>query len=204
MSNSIIIIGAGGHGKVVADIARLNGYSYIAFLDDKPGLSECGGYSVLGGIAKSSEYPDFDFVVAIGSSAAREKIQNELLGRGHKIVSLIHPRAVVAQSAQIGEGSVVMAGAVINPDAVIGKGCIVNTCASVDHDCRIGDFSHISVGAHIAGTVNIGRGVLIGAGAAVINNLVITDGCTVGAGAAVVCDLLDKGTYVGVPAKRIK
>lgn len=92
----------------------------------------------------------------------------------------------------------------MNPGAVIGKGCIINTCASVDHDCRVEDFVHVSVGAHVAGTVRIGERTWVGAGATVSNNVRICDDCMIGAGAVVVKDIMERGTYVGVPAERIK
>ena len=120
------------------------------------------------------------------------------------IVSLVHPSAVIAPNVKIGVGTVVMAGAVINPWTKIGQGCIINTCASVDHDCRIGDFVHVSVGAHVAGTVIIGDNTWVGAGATVSNNIEIVEDCMIGAGAVVIADITEHGTYVGVPAKKLK
>lgn len=201
--NRLTIIGASGHGKVVADIARLKGYSEIAFLDDARGLSEVSGYPVLGRV---SAYPDRmqdDFIVAIGDAATRRRIQEELAGEGAKLVTLMHPSAVVAKDVEMGAGSVVMAGAVVNPSVKIGRGCIVNTCASVDHDCAVGDFAHVSVGAHLAGGVAIGDGTWIGIGAVVNNCLSICPNCVVGAGAVVISDINDSGTYVGVPARLV-
>ena len=104
----------------------------------------------------------------------------------------------------LGTGTLVAAGAVINPGAVIGDGCIINTCASVDHDCVLEDFVHRAVGAHVAGTVSIGAGTWIGAGATVSNNLQICGGCMIGAGAVVIKSITESGTYVGVPAEKIK
>ena len=97
-----------------------------------------------------------------------------------------------------------MAGVVINPGAQIGKGCIINTSSSVDHDCQIEDYVHISVGAHLSGTIEVGERTWIGAGATVSNNVNICGGCTIGAGAVVVKDITESGTYVGVPAKKIR
>lgn len=203
MNKRIVIIGAGGHGKVVADIARFN-YEEICFLDDSA-TQECLGYPVVG---KSSDYKgyieDSDFFVAIGNANVRKKIIDQLEAENGKIATLIHPNAVIAKEVTIGVGSVVMAGAVINPDSQIGKGCIINTCASVDHDCMIGDYVHVSVGAHVAGTVKIGEKVWIGAGATVINNIEIIRDCMIGAGAVVVNDILCVGVYIGVPAKEIR
>lgn len=195
----LLIIGASGHGKVVADIARLNGYQEIAFLDDNPEVKHCGQYSVIG-ISDDVGDVDGDVIVAIGNAKVRHRIQRNI--NSERIVTLIHPSAVVSDS-QIGRGTVVMAGAVINPGAVIGEGCVINTSSSVDHDCRIGDYVHIAVGAHIAGSVEIGVETWIGAGATVSNGVTICGGCMIGAGAVVVSDIADPGTYVGVPVRRV-
>ena len=203
MEKTILIIGASGHGKVVADIAKKNGYEKIYFLDDNPSLSECGGYPVLG---NSSKYLDFDcdIFVAIGNAGIRKHIQENVEKEGKSIATLIHPNAVIGENVRIGAGTVVMAGAVINPCAAIGKGCIINTCASVDHDCILEDYVHISVGAHLAGTVHVGASTWIGVGAVVSNNINVTAGCMIGAGAVVVREIENKGTYVGVPAKCLR
>ena len=197
----LVIIGASGHGKVVADIARKTGYEKICFLDDNDRLTECGGYSVVG---KSSDWGNFDgdVFVAIGNAKIREQIMEELVGRTVPI--LLHPNAVIGENVSIGFGTVVVAGAIINPGATIGKGCIINTGASVDHDCKIDDFVHVSVGAHIAGTVKVGKGTWIGVGAVVKNNLNICGGCMIGAGAVVIKDICNPGTYIGVPARNVK
>lgn len=202
--NKLMIIGASGHGKVVADIAEKNGYDNIAFLDDNTAIKLCGKYTVIGRCEDASLHKDADFVVAIGNAEIRRKVQTRLSENRLHIVSLLHPDAVVAESVTIGVGTVVMAGAVINPYVKIGHGCIINTCSSVDHDCIIGDFTHVSVGAHVAGTVSIGDHTWIGASATVSNNITICADCLIGAGAVVVRDINEPGTYVGVPAKRIK
>lgn len=200
--NSIVIIGASGHGKVAADIARQMGYDDIRFLDDNTDIKDCGGYPLVG---KSGDFADFHcgFFVAIGNPVVRQRISEGLEAAGKKIVTLIHPNAVIAEQVSIGTGTVVVAGAVINPCTTIGKGSIVNTCASVDHDCVIGDYAHISIGAHVAGTATIGERTWIGAGATVSNNLSICSDCMIGAGAVVVRNIEEPGTYVGVPAKRV-
>lgn len=174
----LVIIGASGHGKVVADIASNNGYDNIIFLDDNIHINECAGHPVIG---KSTEIDNIeaDVIVAIGNTLIRKQIQESI--DESKLVTLIHPKAVISQDVVIGKGSVVMAGAVINASARIGKGCIINTCASVDHDCIVNDYSHISVGSHLCGTVNIGSQTWVGAGAIVSNNVSICDKCTVGA-----------------------
>ncbi len=197
----IIIIGASGHGKVVADVAVQNGYEEILFLDDNPKVKECGDFPVVGTSRDSALYTGCDFIVGIGNAQTRERIQERLESEGLHLSTLIHPAAVVANSALIQSGTVVMAGVVINPGAKIGKGCIVNTCSSVDHDCVISDYVHVSVGAHISGMVQIGVRTWIGAGATVCNNLSICGDCVIGAGAVVIKNIETRGTYIGVPAK---
>lgn len=198
----LVIIGASGHGKVVADIARQTGYDEIRFLDDNEELAFCNGYPVVG---RCGEFENFNcnFIVAIGNPVTRQCVQLQLEAAGKTIVTLIHPNAVTGENVSIGIGTVVMAGAVINPGARIGKGCIINTCSSVDHDCQLADFVHVAVGAHIAGTCTIGEGTWIGAGATVINNVHICGNCMIGAGAVVIKKIEESGTYVGVPAKRM-
>lgn len=196
------IIGASGHGKVIADIALNRGYEDIAFLDADESITDCLGFLVYGPSLEEAAYRDEDFFVAVGNGKARERLFGELDGKGLSIVSLIHPAAVLGQRVQIGRGTAVMAGAVINPDTVIGQGCIINTGATVDHDNQIGDFVHVSVGAHLAGTVFVGKGTWIGAGATVSNNISLCGGCMIGAGAVVVKDIDEAGTYIGVPARR--
>lgn len=192
----LVIIGASGHGKVIADIAEKNGYKEIVFLDDNESIRECAGFPVIGKLSEADRI-DGDKIVAIGNAKIREKIQEQL----QDLIMLLHPSAIISRRVKIGIGSVVMAGAVINSDVIIGNGCIINTGASVDHDCRIGNYSHVSVGAHIAGTVEIGDRTWIGAGATVSNNVNICEDCMIGAGAVVIKDIDRAGTYVGVPAR---
>lgn len=197
--NRLIIIGASGHGKVVADIAVLNGYEDIVFLDDDENAKECAGWPV---IAKSDQAPDGEVFVAVGNAETRKRLMANYAERN--LPTLIHPSAVIAKNVEIGKGSVVMAGTVINSGARIGKGVIINTSSSVDHDCIVEDYCHIAVGAHLSGTVVVGEGTWIGTGATVSNNINICGGCMIGAGAVVIKDINEPGTYVGVPAKPIK
>lgn len=201
MTNCIVIIGAGGHGRVIADTALLSGYKDVVFLDD---AEKCE-------VEISGKTDDFvkylnncDFFVAIGNNKTRAKITDKIKNSGAAIVSLIHPSAVIGSNVVIGKGSFVAPGAIINTGAVIGDGVILNTASSVDHDCRVGDFSHVSIGSRVAGTVQIGKGCFIGAGAVIINNTTICEACVIGAGSVVVKDVVECGTYVGVPARKIK
>lgn len=199
------MLGAGGHGKVCAEIASLMGYAEIIFFDDNPAADTCLGYPVAGDRKAFFKVEHSDCFIAIGSNATRKRIAEQVLRTtGHSLVTLVHPSATVSAHASLSEGTVVMAGAVINPGAVIGRGCIINTAASVDHDCEIDDWCHISVGAHLAGTVKLAPLAFIGAGATVINNIKIaTEAVTIGAGALVIRDITERGTYIGIPARRI-
>lgn len=193
----LVIIGASGHGKVIADIAILNGYKDIVFLDDDANIKECAGFPLVGATSEA-EHLEGDKIIAIGNASVRKRMSEEITG----LVTLVHPAASISQRVKLGAGTVVMAGAVINSDAVIGEGCIINTCASVDHDCKIGSFVHVAVGAHVAGAVTIGDSIWIGAGATVSNNVNICSDCMIGAGAVIVKDITEAGVYVGCPAER--
>lgn len=205
MKKELVIIGASGHGKVVADIAKkTQRYEKIYFLDDNESVKICNGYEVVGKTVDFGYYLDCaEFFVAIGNASIRKKIFLQLKNSDAIIATLCHPSSVIADDVQIGCGTVVMAGTVINSGTVIGNGCIINTCSSVDHDCQIDDFVHVSVGAHLAGTVTIGQETMIGAGATVINNIGICSKCMIGAGAVIIKGIEKKGTYVGIPAIRI-
>ena len=171
-------------------------------MDDNPNVQECAGFRVVGTLEDIDKYPDYDVIVAIGNACIRKKIQKQV--GEDRLTTLIHPQSVISRRVTIGQGTVIMAGAIINSDTKIGEGCIINTGASVDHDCSIGDFVHVSVGAHIAGSVTIENGTWIGAGATVSNNIEICSECLIGAGAVVVSNIKEKGTYIGVPVKKMK
>ena len=204
MNEQVIVIGASGHGKVVADIVRRSGDTLLGFLDDNEALPpEIAGIPVLGKVANYAKYPNASFVIGIGNSTVREKIARQL--DGVHWYTAIHPSAVIsALDTRIGAGSVIMANAVINPSAHIGAHCIINTASVMEHDNHVGDFTHISVGAKLGGTVSIGSHTCIGIGATVSNNVSIYDHCMIGAGAVVIRDIKESGTYVGVPARKIK
>lgn len=203
--NKLYIVGASGHGKVVADIAKCIGcYKEILFLDDDIEKTQCGQYRVIADTKYVDKIEnDNDVIVAIGNMQIREGFVCRLLRDGMNVPILIHPQAVVAEDVEIGQGTVVMAGAVVNSGVHIGRGVIVNTSSSVDHDCQIGNFTHVSVGAHLAGTVSVGDRVWVGAGAIINNNLTIHNDCMIGSGAVVVKNINEEGTYIGVPAKRM-
>lgn len=199
----LIIIGAGGHGCVVADIAlQCNTYEQIVFLDDR--LQEnLLGFPVLGKVIDFRKYLEgWEFFVAIGDNRIRGGIFSELIKSGANIATLVHPKSYIGSKVKIGKGTVVMAGAVVNPLVVIGDSCIINTCASIDHGCIIGDYTHISVGAHLAGNIKVGNYVFTGIGTTLKNGIAVCDDCIIGAGAVVVKDIKETGVYIGIPAKR--
>ncbi|MFJ7847250.1 acetyltransferase [Peribacillus sp. NPDC097206] len=205
MSKKLLIIGASGHGKVVADIAlKMNTWENIFFLDDDEMTNVSLGIEVIGKSCVFHKYKeDFDMLVGIGNNTTREKLQERLEEEGVSIPTLIHPAAIIGEQVSLGKGTVVMAGVVINSCTSIGKGCIINTGATVDHDNLIEDYVHISPGVHLAGTVKIGQGSWVGIGSVVSNNIQITSKCVVGAGAVVVKDITEPGTYVGIPARGV-
>ena len=204
MSKDVIIIGAGGHAKVIADIIYKSGDNLIGFLDDN--LANRGkeiylGKKVLGTTKDIKNYNKNYFIIGIGNNSIRKKINNE---NNLKLYTAIHPSAIIAQDVKIGTGSVIMAGVVINPGTVIGKNCIINTCSSLDHDNLLEDYVHISPGAHLAGTVSVKEGTWICTGATIINNITIAQNNIIGAGSVVIKDINEEnGTYVGVPVKKL-
>ena len=201
MSNRLIIIGAGGHGKGIADIAVKNGYTNISFLDDGA-TGDRMGFPIIGTTAEVEGLNDgkTDFVIGIGNNKIRKMIAEKY---DVNWVTLIHPSAQIATGVSIGEGTVIMAQAVVNACAVVGRHCIVNTRAVVEHDNFLGDFVHISPRVALGGTVRIGEQSHIGIGATVINNINVCRDCTVGGGAVVIRNIEHRGTYVGIPAKEV-
>lgn len=201
MNDRLIIIGAGGHGKVVADNALKNGYAHVCFADDRA-TGQCMGLPIIGTTSDLDALNDghTDFVIGIGNNEIRKRIAEE-----HNLpwATLIHPSVQIAVNASVGKGTVVMAGAVINADATVGNHCIINTGAIVEHDNRVHDYVHISPRAALGGTVCVGELTHVGIGATVRNNITITEKCLVGAGAVVVKNIEKSGVYVGVPAKEI-
>ncbi len=208
MSARIVIVGAGAHGAVVADIlqrAREAGAAAapIGFVDDTPsGLgTSVLGLDVLGPIASLGQHGHDAVIVAVGDNRARRALTERLLAAGERLATAVHPYACVAPSATLGAGTMVCAGAVIAPRAAIGRGVIVNTKASVDHDTIVGDFAHVSAGATVGGRVRLGEEALIAIGASVTSGMTVGARTVIGAGAVVVDPIPDDVVAFGVPAR---
>jgi len=201
ISKGYIILGAGGHGAVIADILRRCGSDFLGFLDDTLPLgSEILSAKILGKFNNCIDYPDALFIIGLGYNDQRKKVAETY---DIKYGIAIHPGAIIGESVEISAGTVVMAGGIINPRTTIGEHCIINTNASVDHDNKLGSFVHISPSAALAGHVQIGNNTHIGIGAVVKNEISICSDTIIGAGAAVVKNITTPGTYVGVPARKI-
>lgn len=204
MTGVLAIVGAGGHGRVVADAALEAGWREVVFFDDRfPGLVSTLDWPVLGTFEDLFKAPErFDGVAAgIGDGKTRLAVLDRLLECQAPLATIIHPRAWISSRTSLGEGTMVAAGAIINVGATIGRGSIVNTGATVDHDCHLGPGVHVAPGAHVSGSVEIGAVSWIGVGASVRQGVRIGSGTVVGAGAAVVSDLPDCVVAVGVPAR---
>jgi sugar O-acyltransferase (sialic acid O-acetyltransferase NeuD family) len=200
----LAILGASGHGKVVADAALMGDWDEILFFDDAwPELTEVGVWMVVGNTQRLLEQAlCFEgAIVAIGDNLIRLEKQHELEQTGIQLLTIIHPSAVVSPYSEIGKGSVVFAGAVINAFATIGIGCIINTCSTIDHDCVLADGVHVSPGAHLGGNVHVGKAAWVGIGSSVRQCIQIGENVVVGAGAAVVNDIEPGLTVIGVPAR---
>ena len=201
---NVIILGAGGHAKAIAECVLKSGDNLIGFLDDNIELQNkeiYEGKKVIGKLNDIDKYQNNYFIIGIGNNKIRKQIASKY---NLKWYTAIHPSTIIATDVEIGEGSVIMPGVTINVSTKIGKHAIINTAASLDHDNIIEDYVHISPGSHIAGTVVIKESSWICIGATVSNNIVIGENNIIGAGAVVIKDILDNNsTYIGIPAKKL-
>jgi sugar O-acyltransferase (sialic acid O-acetyltransferase NeuD family) len=201
MSLPIVVLGAGGHGKVIADMLLAGGERIEGFLDDgKPIGHEVLGIPVIGGADWLDAHPA-RVALGIGDNRARARLAERILATRSTLLTVVHPRAVVAASAKLEDGVVVMANASINPDAVIARGAIINTGAVVEHDCVIGAFAHVSPRAALAGGCRVGAFAHVGIGAAMLPGTSVGDDAVVGGGALVARDIPAASVASGVPAR---
>ena len=207
----LVIWGASGHARVVADIVRLQGtYDLLGFLDDiNPGRhgSEFDGLPILGGSEKLDELKELGvshLIIGFGNCAARLKATALVREQGFSLATAIHPKAIIASDVLVAQGTVIAAGAVVNPGAKIGENVIINTGATVDHECSIEEGVHLCPGVHLAGSVTIGRASWIGIGTIVSDHLRVGANTVIGAGAVVVHDIPDNVVAYGVPARVVK
>jgi UDP-perosamine 4-acetyltransferase len=206
----VVLIGAGGHGRVVLDILRAAGvHKPIGFLDADPQLTgqTIGGLPVLGQInllPKLKSQKVKGAIISIGDNSPRRRYFQKVADHGFELVNAIHPGSHVSSTVRLGRNIVIAAGAVVSTDAQLADGVIVNTSAVIDHECEIGRAVHICPSATLAGRVRVGDETFIGLGCNIIQCLKIGSHATVGAGAVVIQDVPDGATVIGVPARVIK
>jgi len=207
---NVIIVGAGGQGRVIADAIRCSsrrnrGLTLGGFLDDKFGLEavKSTGPGILGRIEDIRRVPHDAVIVGIGDNATRRRLFCDLEAQGENIISIVHPDAVVAEDVFIGKGTVIFAGVVVNAGSCVGSNVILNTGCTVDHNANIDSHVHICPGVHLAGGVTVEEGAFVGVGTAVIQNRTIGAWAIVGAGAVVIRNIMPGTTVVGVPARVI-
>lgn len=208
MAGKLIIVGAGGHGRVCAEVARAAGLTVVGFCDAAKGIGEMVNAIPVVASGPGDLPADYDpsetgLFIAIGDNDRRAELSAEAEGLGYRLPILIHPSAILSESATVAGGTVLMPAVVINANSRIGRGCIVNTSATLDHDNALEDFVQISPGVHSAGTVTYGARAFVGTGAAIIPGVSIGVGAIVGAGSTVVRDVADGERVVGVPAAPI-
>jgi UDP-perosamine 4-acetyltransferase len=202
MTLPIIVIGGGGHGRVVIDALLRAGAAVAGVIDPDAGVGARlpPGVPWLGGDDALASHPPARYCLANGvggiGDAQRRRVYENLKRGGYTVARVEHPAATIAASVTLGEGCQIMAGAVLQPGARIGVDAVVNTRASVDHDCVVGDHSHIAPGAVLCGDVTIGDDTHVGAGAVIIQGVRIGRGCVVGAGATILRDVPDYTTVV--------
>jgi len=203
----VLVIGGGGHAKVVISLLKKRDYTILGYLDPQD-KGEILGVKYLGTdkelIKLAAQNPDCEAALGLGimePSAKRKQLIDALQDMGFQLPAIVSPHAIVNENVRLRAGVVICDGAVIGPGSEVGRGAIINTLASVDHDCLIADYAHIAPGATLCGGVTVGQNSIIGAGATVIQYKHVADNCLIGAGATVVEDCTVAGKYLGCPAK---
>ncbi len=206
MPTEVLVIGAGGHSKVVTE-ALLSSQPKARLIVADENVAKVGR-TLLGKIFIEylGDWSDFAGLchVAIGNNRVRQKFGLKGKKEGKKLFTVVHPSACLSPTATVSNGCFIAAKVVIAAESEFGEGCIINHGAVVDHDCYIGSYSHIAPNATLCGGVIVGRGCLIGAGATILPMVKIGDGTVIGAGAVITGDVLNNQTYIGVPGKRVK
>ncbi|WP_055668132.1 acetyltransferase [Desnuesiella massiliensis] len=210
MSKKIVLLGAGGHCKVIIDIIKSTSQYEIIGITDKNvrrstlDIPILGDDNILENLYKNGIEYAFICLGAIDNLSLRNNLYKMLKNIGFKIPVLIHKNAIISQNVSIGEGTCIMPGAIVNSGAYIGENCIINTGSVIEHDCKIQNNTHISPKVCLGGGVKIGYNSHIGIGANIIQGISIGNDVTIGVGAVVINNLEDNCTAVGVPAKPIK
>jgi len=201
MSKPIILLGAGGHAKVLLDALSCSADEVLGYVSPDASSSVLG-IDYLGNDESILRYAaeEVRLVIAVGDIGLRQRLFDAFKARGYSFAPVIHPSAIISKDSVLGEGVQVMAGAVIQAGVRVQADVIINTRASIDHDCHIDAHSHMAVGAILAGDIGVGKRVLIGAGSTVIQGVHVGDDSVVGAGAVVIRDVPAGRTVVGVPA----
>jgi sugar O-acyltransferase (sialic acid O-acetyltransferase NeuD family) len=208
--NRIVVIGGGGHAKVLISVLKRSGHDVAGYTDREDrglilGVPYLGDDRVLDRFVK--QHPGCGAIIGMGKTDAsdlRLRLQDEVGALGFGFPAIYSPRAVVNEAVTLGAGTAVFDGVVVNSGTTVGRACILNTSSIVEHDCRIGDNVHIAPGATLSGGVSIGDHCMVGVGASIVQAVSVCMGCLIGAGSTVVEDLTERGTYAGNPARRIR
>jgi sugar O-acyltransferase (sialic acid O-acetyltransferase NeuD family) len=204
---NLVLLGGGGHAKVCASVALRAGWNVIGVVAPTPvSIEGCPWLGTDGWLDDEAARAQCSFLVSVGQIAAksiRPRLFQLLRDKALSIATLVAKSALLTVSARLGDGSAVMEGVVVGPAVSIGENCILNTGVIVEHDSQIGDHCHVSTGAVVNGNCYVGSGTMVGSGAVVIQGVSICGGAVIGAGAVVVADIVEPGTWVGVPARRI-
>lgn len=207
----VLILGAGGHAQVVADILLMNYESDkeilpVGYLDDDLSLKDRQflGIPVLGSLNQINEFFHVSVIVAVGDNRIRAILFNKLNLQGEKLINAVHPDAVISLHVKLGSGVVICAGVVVNTGSVIGDNVILNTACTVDHHNKIHNHVHLAPGVHVGGEVEIGEGTLVGIGASILPQKKIGKWSVIGAGSVVISDIPDKVVEAGDPARIIR